>query len=406
MMAAKKRLNFTCIIGGFKHRNLNSTQCFLANFSLLFHDISFGFICIGILTPIILISIFGGIKEHYCWFILNQALWDLLITVVYARDHEIWNYFVRRWIEETAYDISQYYLLAFGIILDTSPYTSLLLLSFTRFLCLYFPKFYQKLTSKLRIFWLIVAYNLLIIFIHIDVGFKHLISNHGDNLFEICSGCHENYTTSVWAKCNDEIDKDWIYQSLMKLEGFFKVIVYVKPLLCLSFSIIAAVMIIIQILKRASFQLQNQRRDFFISLRILVVILLQSFINFGLFSLEVVRNIEVLMEVIFNIEIKRRGSPFSSCQELEEIRRSSTTCMEMEFPVWMERDFGLTDPLIFPAIRQLRIFIESIVILTIMTGYRETVVDSIRFILKFFKNPRKSFAKCLYVFEKHQIKPY
>uniref|UniRef100_A0A914QCT3 Uncharacterized protein n=1 Tax=Panagrolaimus davidi TaxID=227884 RepID=A0A914QCT3_9BILA len=68
-------------------------SCILFQLPFKLELIGFGYICLALLIPIILISIFGKIKEQYRWFILNQAIWDLLITYDFICEKPTYYYF-------------------------------------------------------------------------------------------------------------------------------------------------------------------------------------------------------------------------------------------------------------------------------------------------------------------------
>uniref|UniRef100_A0A914Q6N5 Uncharacterized protein n=1 Tax=Panagrolaimus davidi TaxID=227884 RepID=A0A914Q6N5_9BILA len=78
-------------------------SCILFQLPFKLELIGFGYICLALLIPIILISIFGKIKEQYRWFILNQAIWDLLITYDFICEKPTYWYF------ETQYGIDTFF---------------------------------------------------------------------------------------------------------------------------------------------------------------------------------------------------------------------------------------------------------------------------------------------------------
>ena len=402
----KTETGFICFVAGSEFTGYDETQCYFANFILWLYDIHFNYICVGLLLIIVLISLFGGIKEHYRWFILNQALWDLAITYAYITDTLVLNYFYQR--TDLSYTSSELiYIQSFvKNIINTNPYTSLLLLSFTRFLCLYFMDFYEKLTRKQRIFYFIIIYNFVIIFVHIENGFGYLSLIRDMTLFGTCADSEDFKRSKDFdMKACKNLEGDFIYQSLSKLELAFKLIVYLKPFICLALSIVAAVFIMLRILKRFKFQLQSQRRAFFASLRILIVILFQTFINMALLGIEVLKNYADILVRIFGISSAGKGI---SCRELAATQEESINpCIEIELPNWIEGELGLTDFRMFPTIRQFRIFLESIVVLSIMTGYREAIVEVAKIVFRTFKNPRNSFDKFLiFLNGKTRVLPY
>ena len=79
-MAIKKAKKFVCYISGVNWDvyNFDEFRCGLGNFGMFLYGSGFGYICLGLIVIVILISIFGGIKDNYRWFILNQVIWDLI----------------------------------------------------------------------------------------------------------------------------------------------------------------------------------------------------------------------------------------------------------------------------------------------------------------------------------------
>uniref|UniRef100_A0A914QU33 Gustatory receptor n=1 Tax=Panagrolaimus davidi TaxID=227884 RepID=A0A914QU33_9BILA len=73
-------------------------SCILFQLPFKLESIGFGYICLALLIPIILISIFGKIKEQYRWFILNQAIWDLLITYDFICEKPTYYYFRTQYV--------------------------------------------------------------------------------------------------------------------------------------------------------------------------------------------------------------------------------------------------------------------------------------------------------------------
>ena len=154
------------------------------------------------------------------------------------------------------------------------------------------------------------------------------------------------------------------------LGAFFVFFILLKPGICLSLSILATVMIIIRIGRQAAFQIQHNRRDFLGSLRVATVILFQTLINLSLFAIEFVGFVPNLWQPlnIFGIDA--------------------------DFVTeWRSEALGLTDRHTLQALRQCRILIESIIVLSIMTGYREAIFKAARFAFQFLKNPKKSYQK-------------
>ena len=69
--------------------DIHEFRCQYNKFLVTVSDFYLGYICLAVLGIIILISIFGGIKEHYRWFILNQAFWDLWISYSFICENNV-----------------------------------------------------------------------------------------------------------------------------------------------------------------------------------------------------------------------------------------------------------------------------------------------------------------------------
>ena len=165
-MARKKLPKFHCFVNGINMDSYitDGFRCFLANFGITLFNIDFGYICIGVLILIIAISLFGGIKEHYRWFILNQAVWDLMLSYDFICHNLAAEYVLSVPSACVYYWEGDYFIGSFFYhLVPSNTYGALLLLSFTRFLCLFFMNFYDKLTRNRRLLYLIVFFNVFMI---------------------------------------------------------------------------------------------------------------------------------------------------------------------------------------------------------------------------------------------------
>uniref|UniRef100_A0AC34FMI3 Uncharacterized protein n=1 Tax=Panagrolaimus sp. ES5 TaxID=591445 RepID=A0AC34FMI3_9BILA len=67
-------------------------------------------------------------------------------------------------------------------------------------------------------------------------------------------------------------------------------------------------------------------------------------------------------------------------------------CMDfLQLPEWLDDDdfgLGLEGPTIYPAFKQLRIFLESIIIIAVMAGYREAIIRFFKYLYRLFKKPK------------------
>ena len=374
-MANKTRAGFTCLtyMGGPNGLllDLDRFRCFLAYSASTLNQINFGYVCIALLLVIVMISLFGGIKENYRWFILNQAFWDLVISYSYICDNWIVYMFTGVYTPKCFYHVSIYYIKDFfQYTIDSNSYSALLLFSFTRFLALYYPNAYSRLTTKARIFALIFVFNFFIIFTNIHTVFWHFASQRKAFLKSACLQQFGNAT----ADCAAAGDNDFLMKFYLTLFRVFSCIIFSKPLICLLLSLASAVAIVARIARHFKFQIKHRRQDLKGSIRICVVIVIQTLINLFVFILECFKNIPLFLGNTFNLQINTSSE--WQCDD----------CINFTLPPWLNVNYGLPSPPILQAIVQGRIFIEAMVILFIMTGYRESIMLSI-------KTPRRYFKK-------------
>lgn len=67
------------------------------------------------------------------------------------------------------------------------------------------------------------------------------------------------------------------------------------------------------------------------------------------------------------------------------------TTLNFHWPTWLNGGNGLTTHL--QTIRQIRIFLEALIVLGIMTGYREAIINVVKFVFIFIKNPKNAFRR-------------
>uniref|UniRef100_A0AC34FIE3 Uncharacterized protein n=1 Tax=Panagrolaimus sp. ES5 TaxID=591445 RepID=A0AC34FIE3_9BILA len=67
--------------------------------------------------------------------------------------------------------------------------------------------------------------------------------------------------------------------------------------------------------------------------------------------------------------------------------------MDMRLPEWFDSMDGLTSDNSRQMIVQFRVLFEAFIVLAIMTGYREAVIDFVKFIYKILWNSKKSKTK-------------
>uniref|UniRef100_A0A914PGI5 Uncharacterized protein n=1 Tax=Panagrolaimus davidi TaxID=227884 RepID=A0A914PGI5_9BILA len=91
-----------CLVNGIPAYYDDSITCFFTQLPFALENIGFGYICMGLVLPIIIISLFGGIKENYRWFILYQAIWDFLVVYNFicnkpTLESLFWHYSAEEW---------------------------------------------------------------------------------------------------------------------------------------------------------------------------------------------------------------------------------------------------------------------------------------------------------------------
>ena len=383
-MSTKKKAAFVCAVNGIKIKDLDGLRCFFANFAAVLYEIKFGYICCGLLALIILISLFGSIQETYRWFILNQAIWDLLITYYYICDNSVQLVIYNYWDFRCIYNSDGYFWI-YSFLLNcvrTNSYSALLLFSFTRFLCLYFLNFYDKLTNGRKIFYTIFGFNFVIIFVNINELFNYLVYLKYDDYVEVCIPLQKAKKLPI-DECFDETCHDWICEAYSILYKIFSGLVFIKPILCLSLSIVAAFAIIFRVAKQAKFQFQHNRKDFMKSVRITLVIASQTLLNSIVFIVEVVANIQEILPSTFAIPLLT--SSFLYSPEL------CTGCWDFRLPHWLDGDFGLASLTVRQAIVQFRVFVESLIVLLLMTGYREDIIKAMKWGFRVAAHPRQTY---------------
>lgn len=169
------RGNITCDALGQKASFDSIFTCWIFQFPFLLENIQFGYICYIFVVPIILISLLGKIQEQYRWFILNQAIWDVLISYDFICEkpsHAA--YFRGSYSDETiGQGIAQCFYgdgyingqdLSYKFPKDAArylSYTPIFLLTGSRFICLYFHGFYNRHSGTLKLIIIIVIVNLL-----------------------------------------------------------------------------------------------------------------------------------------------------------------------------------------------------------------------------------------------------
>uniref|UniRef100_A0AC34F5T4 Uncharacterized protein n=1 Tax=Panagrolaimus sp. ES5 TaxID=591445 RepID=A0AC34F5T4_9BILA len=200
-------------------------SCIIFQIPFKLELIGFGYICLGLLIPVILISIFGKIQEKYRWFILNQAIWDLLIVYDFICEKPTYyGYFERQIGPETMFyepayciygnanEAKTFFFWAAKDAIKHVSYLPLFLLTFSRFICLYYNPFYQRHSGTLKLATIIVAFNIVFLLlitskpiydIFVDAG---KINMEMDDAFRKCylKNCPRNNETLI-PECNQPV---------------------------------------------------------------------------------------------------------------------------------------------------------------------------------------------------------
>ena len=363
---ASKAHKFICYVGrsNLSSFELDKIRCTFVNVGITLSNIYFGQICIFLLALIVIISIFGKFKENYRWFILNQAIWDILVSVFFIYNNYLKNIVIYYQIDGSFVYIESYAiiydLLTFAppelfymvqVMMQNEPYSALFLLCFTRFSCLYFPNFYEKLTQKRRLFYLIIVFNLT------------SFSFYCNELFNYLRSQRENVVVDGF------LENDYWYNFWGTLAVISSACNSLKPMICLLFSLLFTVMILFRVARQAKYQLQHNRHDFFISFRISMVLFFQTCLNCFVFAVNLLNFLQELA-LVGLLDIYLGDENVCPLDYFP--------CLTINLPLWVFGFFGLGDPTIIQVILQLRIFLESIIVLVLMTGYRESLISFFR----------------------------
>uniref|UniRef100_A0A914QXF0 Uncharacterized protein n=1 Tax=Panagrolaimus davidi TaxID=227884 RepID=A0A914QXF0_9BILA len=146
-------------------------------------------------------------------------------------------------------------------------------------------------------------------------------------------------------------------------------------------------MILTKIGKQANYQLKHNRKDFYISLRVASVIVFQTAINSILVFLEFTESIDDIFFDVFKVHLEKH----KECSREWNFYYGAVACVDsFQLPEWLDDDsmeFGIEGPTVYPAFKQLRIFLESIIILAVMAGYREVIMKVFKYFYRLFKKP-------------------
>uniref|UniRef100_A0AC35FZN1 Uncharacterized protein n=1 Tax=Panagrolaimus sp. PS1159 TaxID=55785 RepID=A0AC35FZN1_9BILA len=116
--------------------------------------------------------------------------------------------------------------------------------------------------------------------------------------------------------------------------------------------------------------------QFYMSFRIFVVILIQTFMNIFVFLIELIEDLPIIF------------SYFGYIYWLVTNLRP---------PSWITGYYGLSDEPMRFTIYQLRILFESIIVLTVMTEYREAIAKALKIIYRILKTRKITSITQLFV---------
>uniref|UniRef100_A0A914QBF1 Gustatory receptor n=1 Tax=Panagrolaimus davidi TaxID=227884 RepID=A0A914QBF1_9BILA len=268
--------------------------------------------------------------------------------------------------------------------INYNAYSALLLLSASRFLALYFPHIYDKFTKGKNIFLTIIIFDIVALLLDICPLFALFSLDRVNKILEECV-VRENLSKSMCIAKQEYVKDTW-YQVLESLTRIFTIIQYAKTPLFIFLSIISTVMVILKVAKQAKFQLKHNKNDFYNSLRIVVVIALQTLINcFGFF---VEAYAKFLPNLIRNYKLNIRITAINNLAG-----QDYSGYLDLRIADWFDGENGLASTFPRQMILQFRILIESFIVLAIMTGYRESLIDFMKFNYKFMCHPLKTFKR-------------
>lgn len=149
---------------------------------------------------IILISVFGKFEEHYRWFILNQAIFEIIflsysqicffdnIGQIDIGNLDIGNCFGKEYdfANWDAFFMPTPYAILFFIInhIEKVTFFTVLFLTIVRFYCLYFPLSYKKIFTKKSIGPIIILWDILAILSRV---FCEILSPTRNTLWVTCT---------------------------------------------------------------------------------------------------------------------------------------------------------------------------------------------------------------------------
>lgn len=197
--------NAACNALGKKALVDSQISCWLFQLPFFLENWEFGYFCLFLTFSITLISIFGNIKQSYKWFMLNQSIWDFFIVYNFICEKPSWSTWFKwpyQWYltyypdNVSSFDsihqgpstcfysiplddesqnnyFNHIYSMFFYFSARNASYSPLFLLTFSRFIGLYFHRFYEKFFTPIKITLIIFGFNsFCIIMVNLDEWYK------------------------------------------------------------------------------------------------------------------------------------------------------------------------------------------------------------------------------------------
>ena len=251
-------------------------------------------------------------------------------------------------------------------------YAPLFLLTLSRFLSMYFHYFQFKSTTKVAS--IIIVFNLVFIAaVNLDTWYWTVINVTSQHKRQACmDACGDR-------SCNEteQHNCDWIglIDRMQTSITPFRWVQIILPPLLLIFSNICAFSLVIKLIQQVIFRAQTHSQNLGASLRIALVILFQCLTTTFLFV------ISCFQDYLWYF-LNRSFNGLTRQKDIEFIRDS--------YPPWFR---FLVLPETLQCFSMIRIFLDSIVILVVLTSYRNQWIDFIQFILWVILNPKTVIKK-------------
>uniref|UniRef100_A0A914Q9Y5 G-protein coupled receptors family 1 profile domain-containing protein n=1 Tax=Panagrolaimus davidi TaxID=227884 RepID=A0A914Q9Y5_9BILA len=354
-------------------------SCFLFQLPYFLENIQFGYLCGIFIIPIMLISIFGKIKESYRWFLLNQAIWDVFTCYSFICEKPT----ILAWsssIYSTCFykgrpsnpALDALFMIIKGAFRN-SPYIPLFLLAFSRCIALYCPKFYQRHNQTWKILTFIIIFDIVAAVLSSGLTLYGKLIVSLDNLGQagcfskFCNDYSNNSTTKCFMEnekyfqCSNEVTN---YYSQFSV-GTQSALISITPAMFILV-ILSVTLLFIKLSFQIKYQLKHNRHAFLKTLRVAVVILIQS-----------ITPIFFMLITAFQTYLQTTT--------MGEIVYDYLTFTKLPYGLFLFQSVATTT-----CINILRIFFDSVIVITVLSGYRKRIVKFIVFLFNFLRyGPRK-----------------